>query len=155
MILTLQGETIMNQLTRFDTQSLNRALIGFDQIFNNFERRFANQVQNNYPPHNVLKTGDNDYVLEVAVTGFTKDEITVEVDQDQLTVRAIKARTEDASTEYLHRGLATRDFDRSFQLSEHMVVGDAKISDGLLRVFITRVVPEALKPRLITVTSAE
>ena len=75
----------MNQLSRLD--ALNRALIGFDTMFDTMERRFANQVSNNYPPHNIIKTGENTYVIEVAVTGFEKNEISVTVENNVLIIR--------------------------------------------------------------------
>jgi len=140
----------MNAITRFDTQALNRALIGFDQLFNDVERRFANSVQTNYPPYNVLKHDDNSFEIEVAVAGFDREDITIEVDQNQLTIRGQRLKDEDAS-KYLHRGLAARDFERSFTLADHIIVGDAELTNGILRVKLTREVPEALKPRLIAI----
>jgi molecular chaperone IbpA len=141
-----------NQIPRFDTSALNRALVGFDEIFNNFEKRFTNQVNNNYPPYNILKKGENDYELEVAVTGFLPEEISAEIDQNQLIVKGERKRTEDESVQYMHRGLATRDFTRTWTLAEHMVVGDVTISNGVLTIAIQRVIPEALKPRVLTIT---
>ena len=140
----------MNAITRFDTQALNRALIGFDQLFNNVERRFANQVQNNYPPYNVLKHDDNHFEIEIAVAGFEKEDIKIEVDQDQLIIKGQRLKDDD-SDKYLHRGLAARDFERSWTLAEYMEVGDAELTNGILRVKLTRIVPEALKPRLIAI----
>ena len=99
------------QLVRFDPQLLNRALIGFDHMFDLLERRYVNQTNNNYPPFNVIKCSENDYEIQVAVSGFNKEEITVEVDQDQLIIRGQRDREDDAHYEYLHRGLATRDFE--------------------------------------------
>ena len=140
----------MNAITRFDTQALNRALIGFDQLFDNVERRFANQVQNNYPPYNVIKHDDNHFEIEVAVAGFDREDITVEVDQDQLVIRGKKTPAE-TEVQYMHRGLAARDFERMFTLAEHIIVGDAELTNGILSVKLTREVPEALKPRLIAI----
>ena len=139
------------QLTRFDITALNRALIGFDQIFNDVERRYANSAQPNYPPYNILKTSEHEYTIEVAVTGFAKDEVEVHVDEGQLVIKAESNRDEYAATEYLHRGLAARNFERRFTLADHMEVGEATVADGLLKVYITRVVPEALKPRQIAI----
>lgn len=140
----------MNQLARFDTSALNRALIGFDQLFNDVERRFANSVQTNYPPYNVLKHDDNTFEIEVAVAGFDREDITIEVDQNLLTIKGQRLKDDDAS-KYLHRGLAARDFERSFTLADHIIVGDAELTNGILRVKLTREVPEALKPRLIAI----
>jgi molecular chaperone IbpA len=139
----------MNQLARFDTTSLNKALIGFDRIFNDFENRFQHSTTN-YPPYNVIKHDENTFEIEVAVAGFDREDITVQVDQDQLIIKGKKPKEED-TTQYLHRGLATRDFERSFTLAEHIVVGDGEMINGILRVKLTREVPESLKPRLITI----
>jgi molecular chaperone IbpA len=139
----------MNQLARFDTTSLNKALIGFDRIFNDFENRFQ-QSTTNYPPYNVIKHDENTFEIEVAVAGFDREDITVQVDQDQLIIKGKKPKEED-TLQYLHRGLATRDFERTFTLAEHIVVGDGEMINGILRVKLTREVPESLKPRLITI----
>jgi molecular chaperone IbpA len=125
---------------------LSRALVGFDTIFNQ-----QLQQQGNYPPHNIVKYSDSEYAIEVAVAGFSKDEITVEVDQDQLVVRGVQTTKEDSTKEYLHRGLASRDFEQSYTLAEYMEVKDAEVKDGMLIISIERIVPESLKPRLITV----
>lgn len=143
-------EKNMNAITRFDTTALNRALIGFDQLFDNVERRFANQVQNNYPPYNVIKHDDNTFEIEVAVAGFDKSDITVEVDQDQLIIKGKKTQAE-TEVQYMHRGLAARDFERTWTLADHMEVGEAEMTNGILRVKLTRIIPEALKPRLIAI----
>lgn len=139
----------MNALTRFDTTALNRALIGFDRLFDDVERRYANST-NNYPPYNVLKHDEDHFEIEVAVAGFDREDITVEVDQNQLRIVGRRERDDD-STKYIHRGLAARDFERVFTLAEHMEVGEAEMTNGILRVKITRVIPEALKPRLISI----
>ncbi len=141
----------MNQLVRFDTSALNKALLGFDEIFNNFENRFANQINNNYPPYNIVKHDENSYELEIAVTGFAKDEVTVEIDQNQLVVKGVRDKSGDTTAEFLHRGLAFRDFTRSWTLAEHMEVGEGSIKNGVLTITLKRVVPEALKPRILKI----
>lgn len=146
----------MNALTRFDTTALNqlnKALIGFDRLFT--ERAYT--ANPSYPPYNIIKKSEDNYEIEVAVAGFTLDEIDVEVNQNQLIIRGQSQRDKDADAEveYLHRGLAYRDFEKVLTLAEHMVVGTASINDGVLRVAITRIVPEALKPRKINVTSID
>lgn len=142
----------MTQLTRFDTQALNRALVGFDRFFEDFEARFANQINNNYPPYNIIKTGENTYKIEIAVSGFEKDEVTVEVDQDQLIVKGQRSKLDDTGTEYLHRGLAARDFTRSWTLAEHMEVETGSIKNGVLTINLKRIIPESLLPRKIKIT---
>ena len=142
----------MNQLARFDTSALNqlnRALIGFDSLFNDVERRYANSVPN-YPPYNVLKHDDDHFEIEVAVAGFDKEDVVIEVDQNLLTIKGNRTKDDDSS-KYVYRGLAARDFERTFTLAEHILVGDAELTNGILRVKLTREVPEALKPRLIAI----
>ena len=141
----------MNQLTRFDTSALNRALLGFDQFFDNFEQRFANQINNNYPPYNVIKQDENTYKLEVAVTGFRPEEISVEIDQNQLIVKGHREKDDNEFSTYLHRGLATRDFTRSWTLAEHMEVGEGQIKNGVLTIDLKRVIPDSLKPRVLKI----
>jgi molecular chaperone IbpA len=142
----------MNQITRFDTAALNRALLGFDQFFDSFEQKFAHQINNNYPPYNIIKHDENTYGLEVAVTGFAPEEVTVEIDQNQLVIKG--ERQKDAEqTNYIHRGLASRDFTRSWTLAEHMEVGEGRIKNGVLTIELKRVVPESLKPRVLRLTA--
>jgi molecular chaperone IbpA len=143
----------MNQIVRFDTNALNKALLGFDSLFDNFESRFANQINNTYPPYNILKHDDDSYELEIAVTGFAPDEIVVEIDQTQLIVKGQRNREEETEAQYLHRSLATRDFTRSWTLAEHMEVGEGKIKNGVLTIALTRVIPDALKPRQLKITA--
>ena len=146
----------MTQLTRFDAAALNRALVGFDRIFDDMERRFANQISNNYPPFNVAKINENSYAIDLAVTGFNKDEVAVTVEANELTVRGERKRDEDdTSIEYLHRGLALRDFERTFTLAEHMKVRSASIQNGILHIEIEREIPEELKPRVIDIVEVK
>jgi molecular chaperone IbpA len=141
-----------NQLSRMD--ALSRALIGFDQMFDQMERRYSNSVSNNYPPHNILKTGENQYEIQIAVTGFEKDEIAVTVESNVLTVKgegAESVRHEQPEIVYLHRGLATRDFVREFPLAEHIEVAGAEIRNGMLIVKLIRNIPESAKPKVIDI----
>ncbi len=145
----------MNQVMRIDTNTLNalnKALLGFDSLFTDFEQRFVNQINTNYPPYNILKHGKDAYELQVAVTGFSPEEVTVEVDQNQLVIKGEK-REDDADTEvqYIHRGLASRNFTRVLPLAEHIEVGEARIKNGVLYVALNRIVPEALKPRVLKI----
>lgn len=141
----------MNAMTRFDTQALNRALVGFDRMFDTFETRFGNQLSSNYPPYNVVKKDDDHYAIEIAVAGFKKSEINVEVDGDQLTIKGQRNKDEADGVQYMHRGLSARDFVRQFTLAEYMLVQGASIQDGVIRVDLERVVPDHMKPRLIDI----
>jgi HSP20 family molecular chaperone IbpA len=141
----------MTQLRNIDAAALahlNRALVGFDRVFN--DRFFNGSQPSNYPPHNIVKYDENHYGIEVAVAGFTKEEITVSVDQDQLTITG-KTTAESETKEYLHRGLAARDFEQTWTLAEFMNVVEAEVKDGMLKIKIERIVPEALKPRQIEI----
>lgn len=142
----------MNALSRFDTTALahlNRALIGFNRISNDFENRHVNSATN-YPPYNVIQHDENNFEIEVAVAGFDRSDISVEVNQDRLLIKGTRQKEED-ETKYVHRGLAARDFEREFTLVDHVEVGEAELTNGILRVKLTRIVPEALKPRLIAI----
>ena len=137
------------QLRAIDPQALaqiSRALVGFDRYFN-----VPNPTTSNYPPHNIVKYSDDTYAIEVAVAGFTKEEISVSVDQDQLTIRGVMDRPNKGEVEYLHRGLAARDFEQTFTLAEYMEVKGAKVDNGMLQIDLQRIVPEALQPRRIEV----
>ena len=139
--------TQLRTINTADLANLSRALVGFDRYFS-----APQHVNSNYPPHNIVKYSDDTYGIEVAVAGFTKEEVTVEVDQDQLTIRGIKNRPNaDAGIEYLHRGLAARDFEQTFTLAEYMEVRGAKVDNGMLQIDLQRIVPEALKPRQIEI----
>lgn len=141
------------QLHRIDADTLNRALIGFDSMFNNFERKFANSVGNNYPPHNVVKIDENNYEIQVAVTGFNKDEVAVELDQNVLIITA--GRESEEEKHYIYRGLAQRNFVKHFPLAEHIEVRGAEQKNGVLTIKLERLVPEYLKPRRIDINYGE
>lgn len=143
----------MNNLTRLD--ALNRALIGFDQMFDQMERRFANTVGNNYPPHNLIRTGENEYKIQLAVTGFNKAEVSVTIENNVLLVKGESMTTEWPADAYLHRGLATRDFVKEFPLAEHIEVVGAQIENGLLVVNLIRNVPESAKPKVIDIVEVK
>jgi len=144
----------MTQLVRFDTNALNqlnRAMVGFDRFFDDFEHRFANQIQNNYPPHNIAKYDEDTYEIQIAVSGFDKDELTVELDQNNLIIKGEHVDNQSDTLEYIHRGLAARDFTKSFALAEHIEVGDVRIKNGILYIQLKRIIPESLKPRVLKI----
>jgi molecular chaperone IbpA len=135
----------------YDFAPLYRATVGFDQIANLMDRVLSADVaQPAYPPYNIEKTADNAYRISVAVAGFAADELSVEVKEGALTVAARKAG-EEAAKSYLHRGIATRAFERRFALADHVRVTGAAHADGMLHIDLVREVPEALKPRRIEI----
>lgn len=144
----------MNQLARFDTNTLNalnRAFVGIDNFIADFEEKFANQINSNYPPYNILKHDKDTYEIQVAVTGFDPSEVYVEVDQNRLIIKGEIQRDENTEIQYIYRGLAGRNFTKVIPLAEHIEVGEATIKNGVLSVQLTRVIPEALKPRVLKI----
>lgn len=136
----------------FDLAPLYRATVGFDQIADIMDRALASDVsQSTYPPYNIEKTADDAYRISVAVAGFSDDDLDVEVRENALIVSARKAEDDNDRT-YLHRGIATRAFERRFQLADHVRVAGASHEDGMLHIDLKREVPEALKPRRIEIS---
>lgn len=135
----------------YDFTPLYRATVGFDRIADLMDRALtADVAQPAYPPYNIEKTAENGYRISIAVAGFSADELSVEVKEGALTVAARKA-TDDAPKAYLHRGIATRAFERRFALADHVRVSGATHADGMLHIDLVREVPEALKPRRIEI----
>ena len=131
-----------NQLTPY--------AVGFDRIFDNLSRYAADNVQSTgFPPYNIRKEGDYNYVIEMALAGFGKKDIEVEVADGTLSVRSIKENSEDDSTVY--RGISYRRFEHKFTMADDIVVNGATLENGMLTVELERVVPEEKKPRLISV----
>ena len=142
-----------NQLARID--ALSRALVGFDTMFDQMERRFANSVSNNYPPHNIIKLDENEYAIQLAVTGFDKTEISVTVENNVLIVKGESQITDYSPEQYLHRSLATRDFVKEFPLAEHIEVVGAETKNGMLTVKLIRDIPESAKPKVIDIVDVK
>jgi molecular chaperone IbpA len=139
-------------LRTFDIPQLHKFGIGFDNLFNDLERVMQVQSTSNYPPHNVIKTGENTSIIEVAVAGFAEGEIDINVNNHQLTIAGERKREENDSWEYLHRGISSRDFKHIFTLAEHVEVKSASITDGILRVHLEREIPEEARPKSIAIT---
>ncbi len=140
----------------FDLAPLYRASIGFDQVADMMDRVLSNDgTAPTYPPYNIEKTADDAYRISVAVAGFTGDELSVEVKEGALLVSARKAEHEDTDRTYLHRGIATRAFERRFQLADHVQVTGAVHENGMLHIDLHREIPEALKPRQIEIAKSD
>ena len=139
----------------FDLSPLYRATVGFDRIADLMDRALSADVaQPTYPPYNIEKTAENAYRISIAVAGFAADEMSVEVKEGALIVAARKTAEEPAKT-YLHRGIATRAFERRFALADHVKVTGATNADGMLHIDLVREVPEALKPRRIEIARGD
>jgi molecular chaperone IbpA len=140
-------------MRHFDLTPLYRSSVGFDRLANVLDQVMAGDVgQTTYPPYNIEKTGDNAYRITVAVAGFADDELSIEARDGQLVITGRKSETDEAKQgNFLHRGIATRAFERRFQLADHVRAVEAATENGLLHVDLVREVPEALKPRKIEV----
>jgi molecular chaperone IbpA len=141
----------------YDFSPLYRSAVGFDRLARQLESAARSSQENGWPPYNIETTGENAYRIEIAVAGFSPDELNIEAKENLLTVTGKKAANDDASVQktYLHRGLAERDFERRFQLADYVVVKGADLSNGLLTIDLQRELPEALKPRRIEIATGQ
>jgi len=145
-----------NQLSIFN--QLRPITVGFDNVFDHFERMFNDDFFNvptvNYPPYNIVKTGANEYNVEVALAGFSRDDVSVEFAEGILTIKS-KDRTEsdkkDEDGDIIHKGISKRYFSKSFTVSDDVEIKDAELKDGLLTVSLERIVPESKKARVIEI----
>jgi molecular chaperone IbpA len=141
----------MHTMRHFDFSPLYRSTVGFDRIASILDQVMtADPSQNTYPPYNIEKTGDDAYRITIAVAGFAEDELSIESREGALVISGRKAEAEEGRA-YLHRGIATRAFERRFQLADHVKAVAATTENGLLHVDLVREVPEALKPRRIEI----
>lgn len=142
-------------MRNFDLAPLYRATVGFDQLADLIDRVFSSDVsQPGYPPYNIEKTADDAYRISIAVAGFRDDELTVEVKDNTLVVTGRKTETEEEQNRtFLHRGIATRAFERRFTLADHVQVIGATLENGMLHIELRREIPEALKPRRIEINT--
>ncbi|WP_449041684.1 Hsp20 family protein [Paracoccus sp. (in: a-proteobacteria)] len=138
-------------MRNMDLTPLYRASIGFDRIADLMDRALSSDISaTTYPPYNIEKTGENAYRISIAVAGFSADDLSVEMKDGAVIVAARKAEEDEGKT-YLHRGIATRAFERKFALADHVRVTGASHVDGMLHIELVREIPEALKPRRIEI----
>ena len=143
--MTNKALSIFNQLRTLS--------VGFDDVFNHFESMFDYDTVNvsNYPPYNIVKTGDNKYDVEVALAGFNKKDINVSVENGMLTIESKEDKTKDKDGEVIHKGISKRYFKKSFTISDDVEVKGAELKDGMLRVSMEKIIPEAKKLRTIDI----
>ena len=144
---------VRNNLSLFDNfNQLTPYAVGFDRQFNRLNDYIKHQQQSTgFPPYNIQKVKDFEYEIEMALAGFSKEDIEVEVADGVLTVRSVK-ENDDVDDEWtLHRGISYRKFNRKFTLADDIVVNNAKLENGLLKISLEQIIPEEKKPRLITV----
>eukprot|EP01089_Gocevia_fonbrunei_P003112 TRINITY_DN12995_c0_g1_i1.p2 TRINITY_DN12995_c0_g1~~TRINITY_DN12995_c0_g1_i1.p2 ORF type:complete len:156 (-),score=5.49 TRINITY_DN12995_c0_g1_i1:145-612(-) len=141
----------------YDFTPLYRSAVGFDRLAGLLETAARTSQETGWPPYNIETTGENAYRIEIAVAGFKPDELNIEVKENLLTVTGRKTANDDAENErnFLHRGLAERDFERRFQLADYVVVKAADLVNGLLSIDLERELPEALKPRRIEIGAGQ
>jgi molecular chaperone IbpA len=139
--------------SNFDFSPFRRSTVGFDRLFDLLENSAAGQAGENYPPFDLIQLDDNSYRISLAVAGFRKEEIDVTAQQNLLIVTG--RRKDDDGTGFIHRGIATRSFERRFGLADHVTVRAADLSDGLLSIDLVREIPEAMRPRKISLDGGE
>ena len=145
----------MTRLTTLDLPQFHRATIGFDRLFNELERGFANSPNGNgYPPYNIAQVNEDEYMISVAVAGFGMDNLEITKDGDQLQIVGTTPKG-DETVNYLHKGIGGRNFRREFTLADHVNVQGASLDLGMLNVHLKREVPEALKPKTIEINAVE
>jgi molecular chaperone IbpA len=134
-----------------DFSPLYRSVVGFDRLADLLDAA-ASETATGYPPYNIERTGENDYRISVAVAGFAEKELSIEANENTLTIKGEKqTKEENKDGEVLYQGIAARAFERVFQLADHVQVKGAQLENGLLHVELVREIPEAKKPRQITI----
>ena len=136
-----------------DLANLSRSAIGFDHLARMMQAQRSEQ-QTSYPPYNIELLAENQYRISMAVAGFDRSELDIEVERDTLTVTGRKQKAEPGTT-YLHRGIATRDFEHRFKLADQVNVVGSSLDNGLLNISLVRVIPEAMKPRKIVIDAGD
>ncbi|MDY6859665.1 MAG: Hsp20 family protein [Pseudomonadota bacterium] len=139
--------------TRLDFTPLFRSSIGFDRMLDALEAASRVETLDNWPPYDIVKTGEDDYRIDMAVAGFAEDDLTLTQDKNMLIVSGRKEAPGGDEAGYLYRGIAGRSFERRFELADHVRVEGATLSNGLLTVELKREIPEELKPRRIEIAS--
>jgi len=145
----------MTKLTALDLTPFYRNSIGVDRLFDRLIGQIDHASSQNYPPYNIVKTGENTFEVQVAVAGFSQGEIEINVKDGDLVITGEKINTElPAGHEYTHQGISARRFVRSFSLADYVEVESAIAKDGILTVKLERHIPEAMKPKTIAITYA-
>ena len=141
----------MTRLTTLDLPSLHRATIGFDRLFDEMERKFANSPNSNgYPPYNIAQINEDEYMISLAVAGFGMDNLDITKEGNVLRIEGATPKG-DEDVNYLHKGIAGRSFRREFTLADHVEVEGANLELGMLNIHLKREVPEELQPKKIAI----
>ena len=140
-------------MTSFDFTPLYRTSVGFDRLASMMSSANRQDQGNSYPPYNIRTMGENHYQITMAIAGFSEDDLDITTEHNHLVVTGKRAEEEEKG-EYLHRGIATRSFERRFNLADHVKVVAASLENGLLHIELEREIPEAMKPRKIKIGAA-
>lgn len=140
----------MTRLTTIDLPSFHRATVGFDRMFSELERTFANSPSQGYPPYNIVQLSEHEYTISVAVAGFDMDNLEIVKDKNILRIEGTSPKGDD-TVNYLHKGIGSRNFRREFTLADHVEVEGATLELGMLNVQLKREVPAALQPKKIAI----
>ena len=138
-------------MTTFDFSPLYRTSVGFDRLASLLASASRQEQGSGYPPYNIVALDENHYQVTMAVAGFGEDDLEISTEQNVLTVSGKRDEDEEAGRNYLHRGIATRAFERRFNLADHVKVTEASLVNGLLHIALEREVPEAMRPRRIAI----
>lgn len=138
-------------MERFDFTPYRRSTVGFDRLFDLLERQARANAGDNYPPFNIERSSDDAYRVTIAVAGFKPNELDITAQQNLLVVSGRKAAESESRGNFLHMGIANRNFERRFELADFVRVSDANLEDGLLTIDLVREVPEAMKPKKIAI----
>jgi molecular chaperone IbpA len=141
----------MTRITTLDLPNLHRATIGFDRLFNELDRQFANSQSQGYPPYNIAQINDDEFMITLAVAGFGMDNLDITKDRNILRVEGTSPKGGE-KVNYLHKGIGGRNFRREFTLADHVDVVSAGLELGMLNIHLKREVPEELQPKRIAIT---
>ena len=144
----------MTRLTTLDLPTFRRATIGFDRMFDEMERTFANSASQGYPPYNIVQENEDEYVISLAVAGFSMEDLDITHEKNILRIEGTSPKGEE-SKNYLHKGIGGRNFRREFALADHVEVEGATLEFGMLNIKLKRIVPEELQPKKIAISAPE
>lgn len=144
----------MTRLQTLDLPTFNRSTVGFDRLFEELDRQFANSKSQGYPPYNVAEINNDEWMISLAVAGFGMDNLDITLDKNILTIEGT-APGGDEEVKYLHKGIGGRNFRRQFTLADHIEVESATLELGMLNIHLKRNVPEEMQPKKIAITSPD
>tara|TARA_R110000851_G_scaffold94669_3_gene205599 strand:- start:5204 stop:5674 length:471 start_codon:yes stop_codon:yes gene_type:complete len=138
----------------FTIGQLAHSTLGFERVFKDVERILNNKTSSTFPPHNILMVNENNYIVELAIAGFSKEEVEITVEDNSLVIRGEKIEKEVESVSYLHKGIGTRSFTKTLSVADTLEVKGAEFKDGILRVGLENVIPDHKKPRKVEISNS-